>query len=96
MLVPLALLALAVLLLSWPRFQASFRYLPVDIAIQRYYDDQQIPTDRLPVLVRFAEEAIRRSDHYRFHDGLSQLHLLRALDPYTPALERRPAYRLAE
>lgn len=95
-LVPLALLSLAVLLLSWPRFQASFRFLPVDIALKRYHDDQQIPTDRLPVLIRFAEQAISRDDHYRFHDGLSELHLLRALDPYTPALERRPAYRLAE
>lgn len=95
-LAPVALLALAVLLLSWPRFQASFRFLPVDIAIDRYFAGQQIATDRLPVLIRFAEEAIARKDHYRFHDGLSQLHLVRALDPYTPALERRPAYRQAE
>lgn len=92
----MALLALAVLLLSWPRFQAGFRYLPVEFAIKRYQDDQQIPSERLPVLIRFAEQAIATSDHYRFHDGLSQLHLLRALDPYTPALQRRPAYRKAE
>lgn len=95
-LVPLGLLSLLVLLVSWPRFQASFRYIPVEIAIQRFHDDQQMPSERLPVLIRFAEEAIGLSDHYRFRDGLSQLHLLRALDPYTPALERRPAYRLSE
>ena len=87
---------MAVLALSWPRFQASFRFLPVDIALQRYYADQKIPTDRLPVLVGFAGQAIARNDHYRYRDGLSVLHYLRALDPYTPALQRRPAYRLAE
>jgi len=35
------LLAIAVLALAWPRFQASFRYLPVDIAIDRYFAWQQ-------------------------------------------------------
>jgi hypothetical protein len=95
-LVSIGLLALALLTLSWPRFQASFKYLPVEFAIKQYHDDQQIPSERLPVLIRFAQEAIARKDHYRFHDGLSQLHLLRGLDPYTPALERRPAYRQAE
>ncbi len=95
-LVSIGLLAIAVLALSWPRFQASFRYLPVDIAINRYYTDHEIPSYRLPVLVEFSRQAIERHDHYRYHDGLSLLHYLQALDPYTPALERRPAYRLAE
>jgi hypothetical protein len=90
------LLSVAVLWLSWPRLQAGFRYLPVDIAIQHYYRDQQIPTDRLTVLIDFAQQAIDSNDHYRYHDGLGQLHYLRGLDPYTPALERRPAYRLTE
>jgi hypothetical protein len=92
----LALLSLAVLALSWPRLQASFRYLPVDIAIARYHKDQEIPTDRLPVLLDFTRQAIGYHEHYRYRDGLSQLHYLRALDPYTPALQRREAYRQAE
>jgi hypothetical protein len=91
-----ALLALAVLALAWPRFQAAFRYLPVDRAIARYHAEREIPTDRLTVLIGFARQAIGQHDHYRFHDGLSQLHYLRGLDPYTPALERRPAYAEAE
>ena len=95
-LVSIGLLAIAVVALSWPRFQASFRYLPVDIAISRYYTDHEIPSYRLAILVEFARQAIDRHDHYRYHDGLSLLHYLQALDPYTPALERRPAYRLAE
>jgi hypothetical protein len=91
----IALLAAAVFTLSWPPMQASFRYLPVDIAIDRYYTDRQIPSDRLTVLIRFAGQAITYHDHYRYHDGLSLLHYLRALDIYTPALERRDAYRQA-
>ena len=92
----ISLLSIAVVALAWPRFQASFRYLPVDIAIKRYYAVQQIASDRLPSLVDFAEQALVYHENYRYRDGLSQLHYLRALDPYTPALERRPAYRQAE
>jgi hypothetical protein len=95
-LVSFGLLAIAVVALSWPRFQASFRYLPVDIAVHRYFTDYKIPSDRLSILVEFAREAIGRHDHYRYRDGLSLLHYLQGLDPYTPALERRPAYRMAE
>ena len=91
-LIPVALVALAVLSLAWPRFQASVRYLPVERAIKQYYKTGEIPTDRLPVLIRFATEAISHQEHYRFHDGLSTLHLLRAMDFKTPALERRDAY----
>lgn len=90
------LLAVTVLALAWPRFQAAFRYLPVERAIDRYYSEREIPSDRLAVLVEFAREAIDRHDHHRYRDGLSQLHYLRGLDPYTPALERRPAYEEAE
>jgi len=92
----IALVALSVLALSWPRLKASIRYRPVDIAIARYHTDQQIPSDRLTVLINFTKQAIDYHNHYRYHDGLSQLHYLRALDVYTPALERREAYRLAE
>jgi hypothetical protein len=95
-LIPVALVALGVLALSWPRLLASVRYQPVDTALGRYYADSEIPTDRLLVLIRFANEAIGIHDHYRYHDGLSQLHYLRGLDPQTPARERRDAYRLAE
>jgi hypothetical protein len=95
LLLAVVLLALAVLALAWPRFQAAFRYLPVDQALSRYHADRQIPSDRLIILIDFAHQAIGRHDHYRFRDGLSQLHYLRGLDRYTPALERRPAYEEA-
>lgn len=91
-----AFLAAGTLALSWPRLQASLRFLPVDIAIERYYRDRQIPSHRMLTLIGFAEEALARNDHYRYHDGLSLLHYLRGLDIHTPALERRDAYRAAE
>lgn len=92
----LAAVATATLVLAWPRLQASVRYLPVDIAIDRYFSSSEIPSDRLLVLIRFAEEAIGFNNHYRYHEGLSLLHNLRAVDPNTPAMQRLDAYRLAE
>lgn len=92
----MALAAVAVVLMAWPRLQASYRYLPVDIALDRYFRERAIPSDRLTVLIGFAREAIARHDHPRFQEGLSLLHQLRALDPNTPALERRGAYQAAE
>jgi len=92
----LMLLALATLSLAWPRMKASYRFLPVDLAIGRYYDQREIPTHRMLTLMGFAGEAISHHDHYRYHDGLSFLHYLRGLDIYTPALQRRGEYRQAE
>lgn len=93
-----AVLATAVvtLFLAWPRLLASLRFLPVDHAIDRYYETREIPNRRLLTLLDFAAEANELSDHYRYHDGQAFLHYLRALDVYTPALERRDEYRLAE
>ncbi len=85
-------IALVTLNLAWPRWLASFRYLPVDIALDRYFESGEIPSDRLPVLIDFAHQAIASNDHYRFHRGLSVLHLLRAIDTKTPPIERRDAY----
>jgi hypothetical protein len=89
-------LSFSTLYLAWPRLQGAYRFIPVDIAIRRYYQTSEIPTERLPVLVRFSQEAIELHDHYRFHNRLSVLHWLRAIDPLTPALERRGEYVAAE
>jgi hypothetical protein len=89
-------LALGTLVLAWPRLQASVRFLPVEHAIERYHEAREIPTHRMLTLIEFAREALALHDHYRYHDGLSFLHYLRGLDIYTPALERRDAYRAAE
>jgi hypothetical protein len=72
------------------------RFIPVDQAIQSYFSSGVIPTDRLPVLIQFAELAIEIDPHHRYHDGLSTLHYLRAIDRRTPALQRLEAYRAAE
>ena len=91
-----AFITLALLALSWPRMKASYRFLPVEIAIDRYFQDREIPSQRMLTLISFADQAIAHHDHYRYHDGLSFLHYLRGLDMHTPALERRGEYRLAE
>jgi hypothetical protein len=88
-------LATAVLLLSWPRLRASYRYLPIEIALQAYFTTREIPSARLDVLIRFARQAVAWHDHYRYHDGLSLLYLLRAVDVNTLALQRRDAYQAA-
>mgnify|MGYP001829144663 FL=1 len=92
----LAATAVAVIALAAPRVLASIRYLPVDRALAAYYENNEIPSDRLNVLIRFAGEAVDYHDHFRYHDGLSQLHYLRGLDVQTPASERRDADRFAE
>jgi len=91
-----AITALLVIGLAWPRFLAEFRYLPVERALAQYFADSEIPSDRLTVLIDFANQAIEHHDHPRYHYGLSELHYLRGLDPATPAGERRGAYRSAE
>jgi hypothetical protein len=91
-----ALLAVGALALAWPRLQASLRFLPVDHAIERYFETREIPSNRMLTLIDFSRQALALHDHYRYHDGLSLLHYLRGLDIYTPALERRAAYRAAE
>lgn len=92
LLFPIGLLAVFLLLLAWPRLLASVRYLPVERAIAGYHATGAIPSARLPALIGFAAEAIGRHDDYRYHEGLGTLHLLRAMDFATPALERRAAY----
>jgi hypothetical protein len=92
----IAVISIVLLVLSWPRFLAAFRYVPVDRALDHYFANNEIPSYRLPELIRFAEASIARHDQYRYRDGLSLLHYLRALDPRTPAHERRDGYRRAE
>ena len=96
MLVLTALVSVLLVSLAWPRLMASIRFLPVERALDTYFYDNEIPTDRLLVLTGFATEAINIHDHYRFRDGLSQLHYLRGMDIHTPAMERRDAYRTSE
>jgi hypothetical protein len=90
--VSLILLAAAgLLLLSWPRLQASLRYLPVDSAIARYWDGATLPAGQLQALGERAREAIRIHGHYRYWDGLSLLYYLQGMDTGVPVTERRAA-----
>ncbi len=78
--------------LAWPRWVSSFRYIPVETAIDSYYRTGEIPSERLPMLIEHANTAIDINSHYRFHNGLSLLQFLRAIDLATPAVERRSSY----
>ncbi len=95
LLVVVASAAITLLSLSWPRLQASFTYLPVDTAIKNYYASREIPSRQLPGLIKRAQQAIARHDHYRYREGLSTLYYLRGLDVRSPSLERRPAFERA-
>ena len=50
-----------VMLLAWPRLAASYRYLPVEIAISRYFSSREIPSDRLGVLIRLPRKRQNRT-----------------------------------
>jgi len=87
------LVAAALLSLAWPRLKASYHYLPVDTAIGKYFESRQIPSAQLRGLIAQARRSIELHDHYRYWEGLSLLHYLRALDEATPYWEKRPELR---
>ena len=89
----LLLVASVTCALSWPRLQASLRYLPVDAAIGRYFETREIPSTQLPHLLARAETSLALHEHYRYWQGLGLLHYLQALDEQTAAWERQPALR---
>ncbi len=87
--------AAASLGLAWPRLQASYVYLPVDTALARYFASREIPSRQLEPLVAQTRRSLEILDHYRYWEGLSLLHYLRAVDPATPRWERLPSLRRA-
>lgn len=89
------LTAVALLALAWPRLKAAYHYLPVDTAIGNYFATREIPSAQLDGLIDRAHESIGMHDHYRYWEGLSLLHNLRALDEATPYWEKRPELRRA-
>lgn len=73
-------IAIFLLTLSWPRLRASLRYLPVDTAISNYWQTRDINFTQLDGLIGRAHESIAIHDHYRYWEGMSELHLLRGQD----------------
>ncbi len=92
--VALVVLGLSVFLVwaAWPRLQASLLYLPVDTAINRYYDQGSIDAVQLSGLQQRAWEAIEVHPHHRYWDGLSLLHFLQAVDTGRRLSERRQSF----
>ena len=86
------LIAFALLTLSWPQLRASFRFLPVDRAVTRYWKTETIPSAQLPQLISTAEAALAIHDNARYWNGVSFMHYLYAIDDNSPSLARRPAF----
>jgi hypothetical protein len=86
-----AVAASALLLLSWPRLQASVRYLPVDTALSMYWPDREIKAEQLEGLIERAEESIASHGNYQYWEGLSELQMLNSQDMNKPRWQRRLA-----
>ena len=83
--------ASCLLTLSWPRLQASLRFLPVDTAISNYWKTREFDNTQLTGLIERAEEAIALHNHYRYFEGLSELQILAGQDMERSFWERRQA-----
>ena len=81
--------AFLLLSLSWPRLQASLRYLPVDTAISKYWETREADNGQLDALIVRAQESIALYDHYRYWGGLSELQILSGQDMDKPYWQRR-------
>jgi hypothetical protein len=92
MLALVLVLAGALLLLSWPRLQASLHYLPVERAIDRYWLQGEIGPEQLLEYTKRARESAAMHSHPRYWEGLNLLHYLQATGPDRPLHERRQAY----
>ncbi len=87
----IAVAAVILLSLSWPRLQASLRYLPVDTALSKYWRSREVNQPQLDGLIERAQQAIALYDHYRYWDGLSELQILSGQDAARPYWQRRQA-----
>ena len=85
------LIAGLLLMLSWPRLQASISYLPVDTAISNYLKTREIDNAQLDGLIERAGQSIAIHDHYRYWAGVSELQLLAGQDMSRSFWQRRQA-----
>jgi hypothetical protein len=95
LIVAVGLAASVLLLLSWPRLQASFSYLPVDTAMSNYWKEREIDYQQLDALIERAAESIELHDHYRYRDGLSELQVLNSQDVDKPFWQHRQSLEQA-
>ena len=85
----IAVTAVILLSLSWPRLRASLRYLPVDTALSKYRETREANMEQIDALIERARESIALYDHYRYREGLSELQLLSSQDAAKPYWQRR-------
>ena len=92
LLLAVALLAITVLALAWPRLQASLHYLPVERAIERYWLEGSIAADRMQGLQQRALESAETHSHQRYWEGLNLLYFVQANDDNASLHQRRSAF----
>ncbi|KAA9133075.1 hypothetical protein F3N42_01555 [Marinihelvus fidelis] len=77
--------------MAWPRLQAAVRFIPVDAAVARFHETGERPGEQMDALLARGQSALEQLDHYRFHEGLSFLYYLQALDAVPGSPEQRQA-----
>lgn len=87
--------AAALVWLAWPRLHASVLYLPVDTALARFQATREMPAAQIEGLLGRVGEVAAIHPHYRYLDGASRLHYLRAREPATAPWLREPALHQA-
>ena len=87
----IGILACLLMMLSWPRLQASLKYQAVDTAFSNYWKTREFDNTQLDGLLERTEETIAIHDHYRYWGGLSELHILSGQDMSRSFWQRREA-----
>lgn len=91
LIVTVGITAIVLLTLAWPRLRASFSYLPVDTAISNYRKTGNTDGMQLDGLIERATESIAIHNHYRYWQGLSELHILKGQNMSQTVWQRRQA-----
>ena len=91
-----AALAIAVLILSYPRLASSLGYIPVDAALRRHWQDYPIKQSQFPVLIVIAQKTIEKLDLAHYWQGLGWLYYLQATDFNTETTEGQKSLALSQ
>ena len=87
-----AFLAAVLLTMSWPRLRAALHYLPVDVAIDNYYQSGELPAGSREPLQRKALESLALHEHQDYWNGLSLLYFLQGGDGSQPLYLQRESF----
>ena len=72
------LVGIALFFLALPRVRAAFNYLPVDVAIEKINNKENLDDDKLAELIETAQTSLSLDDNAHYWEGLSGLFLYQA------------------